>query len=130
MFGQELPFSTYQDLDNYLRTQTGLALVVFVSRNSGLQCQVAALKYLMGRHGGSLPIFVLPGGYCDPERVKYNIASYPTYIFLDAGVELARFVGSVTGRRLEDFYLLAAGKGSQKRGTENFVAQDSELPLQ
>jgi len=103
MLEHELSFSTYKDLENYLRTQPGLTLAVFVSRNRPLQPQVAALRYLMGRHAARLAMFVLPGGYCDLERVKYNIAAYPTYLFLQQGQELARFVGRVTGRRLEDF---------------------------
>lgn len=125
----DLPFSTYQDLDNFLRTQKGLVLVVFVSRNRSLQQQLAALKYLMSRHAGRLPMFVLPGGYCDLERVTYNIASFPTYLFLQAGEEVCRFTGHVTGRRLEDYVLQTKGNDAQPESS-NQVAQNPALPMQ
>lgn len=99
-----LGFSTYQDVENFLSTQNCLALVVFVSRNRCYQDQVEALKYLLSKSDGRLPTFVLPGGYCDVERVKYNIAGYPTYLFLENGAEVMRFVGRVTGRMLADWW--------------------------
>ncbi len=125
---QELPFSTYPDLEDYLRTQSGLVLVVFVNRNDPLHRQVQGLRYLVTHHAGVLPMFVLPGGYCDLERVKYNIASYPTYLFLQGGTEVGRFVGRVTGRTLEDFLanLMVGERGLQARR----VAEDHGLPLQ
>ncbi len=123
-----VPFSTYKDLENYLRMQPGLVLVVFVSRNGPLQSQMAALKYIMGRHAGMLPIFVLPGGYCDLERIRYNIACFPTYLFLRAGMEVLRLAGNVTGRRLEDA-LSYVIKGDVSR-KENRVVENMDLPLQ
>lgn len=118
MHMESVPFSTYQDLENFLRTQQGPALVVFVSRNNSLQDQLAALRYLLTRQAGQLPMFVLPGGYCDLERVRYNIASYPTYLLLQAGNEVGRLVGRVTGRRLEDFINQAAKAWSTNRATD------------
>lgn len=129
MHNNDLPFSTYQDLDNFLRTQKGLVLVVFVSRNSPLQQQLAALKYLMSRHMEQLPMFVLPAGYCDPERVTYNIASFPTYLFLQAGEEVGRFTGQVTGRRLEDFIQNTTGDDDQPERNAKVIL-GSALPLQ
>ncbi len=96
--------STYRDFESFQRTESRLSLVVFVGRNGPLSPQLSALRYLRDRYG-SLPVFVLPCGYCDPERVKYNIASFPTYLFLRSGREEARFFGRVTGREIEDFLL-------------------------
>ena len=129
MHSHALSFSTYQDLDNILRPQQGLMLVVFVSRNRPLQQQLAAFKYLMSRHASRLPMFVLPGGYCDLERVTYNIATFPTYLFLQTGAEVGRFSGHVTGRRLEDF-ILHGLSAENDLGVDNRVAQDPELLLQ
>lgn len=124
---EELRLSSYLDFEDFQRTCPGLLLVAFVNRNEPLARQLQALRYLRGKHP-SLPVFILPSGYCDPQRVKYNIASFPTFIFIRQGREVGRFVGRVTGRDLEDFLLDAAGGGVRQGG--NRVATNRKLPLQ
>ncbi len=123
---EELRLSSYLDFEEFQRTSSGLLLVAFVNRNEPLGQQLQALRYLCKKHP-SLPVFILPSGYCDPQRVKYNIASFPTYLFIREGREAGRFVGRITGRDIEDFLLDTAG-GVQQGG--NRVATNWKLPLQ